>query len=131
MTPELQAELLKKLAESLDFLLTYHEDPLELRARLAQLGFNYVEVLAKVDDTTAQVRASILHAMGLVGEGNDDLRSQVAGLLACWVSAVLRGAKKRVAQAQEHVGYQPQRLSEQEHVELIRASNRATGKELT
>ena len=52
---ELQAELLRKLSEDLDFMLKYHEVSLELRARLDQLGFKTVEVWAKVDGTIAHV----------------------------------------------------------------------------
>ena len=121
---------MQKMSEGLDFLLKRHEVPTEIRARLVQLGFKSAEVWAKVDDTTALVRAFILRDVGLVVEGNDEYRSQVAGLLACWEAAVLRGAKKRQAQAEEHVGDMPHRLSKQEHTELVRAYNRATGKEL-
>ena len=99
--------------------------PLELQARLVQLGFKTADAFAMLDDDVAGVRKFVKDEVKLKAEGNPEYRAQTATVLAAWKAARERGQKRRANEAYQRTHDLPRKLPNNTHQQLIMAYNEA------
>ena len=86
--PILQPQIDELLATvNKDLIHLWKGMPLELQARLVQLGFKTADAFAMLDDDVAGVRKFVKDEVLLKSEGNPEYRAQTAMVLAAWEAA--------------------------------------------
>ena len=122
---EEQTSLLKIIDDDLSFLWNAGNNvPLDVQAKLTDLGFTDIGVWAKVAETTAELRTMFMEEVGMKAEGNKNFRAVVSRILDSWETAKIRGQKKKEVEADQRVNDMPRRLSKNDHLELLRSFNR-------
>ena len=76
-----QAVLLKKLDSELSFAWDALHIPMDVQARLAQLGFADLDIWSKLEDDPKEARQLVVNEIGLRRGGNDDDRQIASRLL--------------------------------------------------
>ena len=74
--------LVAEMSSDLSFLLERNKVPIEIQARVSELGFKIMDTWAMLDDTPAGVREFIKKDVGIKAEGNPQYRSHISGFLA-------------------------------------------------
>ena len=83
--------LVAEMSSDLSFLLEKNNVPIEIQARVSELGFKSMDTWAMLDDTPAGVREFVKKDVGIKQEDNPQYRSHISGLLASWSAAKKRG----------------------------------------
>ena len=84
-------ELLKEAEDELTSLWTKAKMPLELQARMIQVGFTELTVFANMASTEENMEAIVEKEFGFKKELGFPKRALTAKLLATWEAARLRG----------------------------------------
>ena len=90
--PDEQAKaLVASIGDQLSFLWDEYKVPLEIQARLIQLGVTEVNVFSKLESGEPGMRDFIREEVNL--KAQDGMRTHVGRLLSAWEAAHLRGGQ--------------------------------------
>ena len=120
-----QEPLVAKMNHGLSFVWNTLQVPMELQARLAQMGFWDLEVWSNAEDSKEAMRKFVMNEVGIKKEGNDMFRSLVGRLLSSWQSGEIQGTQRKQEEAAQLVGDQFRRMPAKYHLELLKCYNNA------
>ena len=125
-----QKRLLSSLSDDLSFIWDDALVPLEIQARMAQMGFLQLDVWAKAETSEKDLRDFLKAESGIRKIGNDKYRAHISLLTSTWETTNIRGVKRKQEEADQLVGGLPRRISQQDHLKMKRSYN-SVHKELT
>ena len=117
-------QLLSSISDDLSFIWDDALVPLEIQARMAQMGFLQLDVWAKSESSEKELRDFLKADSGIRQLGNDKYRSHISLLISTWETANIRGVKRKQEEADQLVGGLPRRISQQDHLKMTRAYNK-------